>query len=268
MDATSPVSGDLILVEPARPGSKVAVVTINRPDALNALTRSMMISLASAFRQLDADDGVAAVVLAGRGRSFCAGVDLTAAEEVFKGDVNDPAANPVAQMELCRKPIVGAVAGFAVTAGFEIALACDLLVAGRSAKFLDTHAKFGIFPSWGLSQKLSRLIGPNRAREVSLTCMPVTAEMAEKWGLANHIVEDSQVLSKAIEVAEAIARNNRNLVVLYKSVINDGLQLDMKHARALEKERAVNYYNGMTKEQFANMQKFIQGRSSKPPSKL
>lgn len=98
--------------------------------------------------------------------------------------------------------------------------------------------------------------------------MPVTAEMAEKWGLANHIVEDSQVLSKAIEVAEAIARNNRNLVVLYKSVINDGLQLDMKHARALEKERAVNYYNGMTKEQFANMQKFIQGRSSKPPSKL
>jgi enoyl-CoA hydratase len=72
---------------------------------------------------------------------------------------------------------------------------------------------------------------------VSLACMPVTAEMAEKWGLANHIVEDSRVLSKAIEVAEAIARNNRNLVVLYKSVINDGLQLDMKHARALEKVR-------------------------------
>ncbi|KQK21978.1 probable enoyl-CoA hydratase 1, peroxisomal [Brachypodium distachyon] len=268
MAAASPDSGDLILVEPARPGSQVAVVTINRPEALNALTRSMMISLAAAFRRLGADDGVAVVVLAGRGRSFCSGVDLTAAEEVFKGDVTDTTANPVAQMELCPKPIIGAVAGFAVTAGFEIALACDLLVAGRSAKFLDTHAKFGIFPSWGLSQKLSRLIGPNRAREVSLTCMPVTAEMGEKWGLVNHIVDDSQVLSKAIEVAEAIARNNHNLVVLYKSVINDGLQLDMEHARALEKERAVNYYNGMTKEQFTNMQKFIQGRSSKAPSKL
>jgi enoyl-CoA hydratase len=70
---------------------------------------------------------------------------------------------------------------------------------------------------------------------VSLTCMPITAEMAEKWGLVNHIVDDTQVLSKAIEVCEAIARNNRNLVVLYKSVINDGLQLDLEHARALEK---------------------------------
>uniref|UniRef100_A0A0D9VT93 Enoyl-CoA hydratase n=1 Tax=Leersia perrieri TaxID=77586 RepID=A0A0D9VT93_9ORYZ len=267
MAAASTDSGELILVEPAKPGSPVAVVTINRPKALNALTRSMMISLAAAFRRLDADDGVAAVVLAGRGRAFCSGVDLTAAEEVFKGDVKDPAADPVIQMERCRKPIVGAIAGFAVTAGFEIALACDIIVAGRSAKFIDTHAKFGIFPSWGLSQKLSRVIGPNRAREVSLTCMPVTAEMAEKWGLVNHIVDDSQVLSKAVEVAEAIARNNRNLVMLYKSVINDGLQLDLEHARTLEKERAHDYYNGMTKEQFANMQKFIQGRS-KAPSKL
>lgn len=268
MAAAAPDAGDLILVEPAGPGSQVAVVTINRPDALNALTRSMMISLASAFRRLDADDGVAAVVLAGRGRAFCSGADLQAAEEIFKGDVNDPAADPVKQMERCRKPIVGAVAGFAVTAGFEIALACDIIVAGRSAKFLDTHAKFGIFPSWGLSQKLSRIIGPNRAREVSLACMPITAEMGEKWGLVNHTVDDSQVLTKAIEVAEAITRNNRNLVVLYKSVINDGLQLDLEHARVLEKERAVKYYNGMTKEQFASMQKFIRGRSSKAPSKL
>lgn len=146
MGAASPDSGDLILVEPARPGSPVAVVTINRPGALNALTRPMMISLATAFRRLAADDGVAAIVLAGRGRAFCSGVDLTAAEEVFKGDVKDPAANPVAQMELCRKPIIGAIAGFAVTAGFEIALACDILVAGRSAKFLDTHAKCVPFP--------------------------------------------------------------------------------------------------------------------------
>lgn len=268
MGAASPDSGDLIVVEPARPGSPVAVVTINRPSALNALTKSMMISLAAAFRQLGADDSVAAVVLEGRGRAFCSGVDLTAAEEVFKGDVKDVSTDPVAQMELCRKPIVGAVSGFAVTAGFEIALACDILVAGRSAKFVDTHAKFGIFPSWGLSQKLSRIIGPNRAREVSLTCMPVTAEMAERWGLVNRVVDDNEVLSKAIEVAEAIARNNRNLVVLYKSVINDGFQLDLEHAQALEKERGHKYYSGMTKEQFANMQKFIQGRSPKTKSKL
>ncbi|XP_072975524.1 probable enoyl-CoA hydratase 1, peroxisomal [Typha angustifolia] len=259
---------DLILVERDRPGSPVAVVTINRPKSLNSLTRPMMISLAAAFRRLDADESVAAVVLAGRGRSFCSGVDLTAAEEVFKGDVKDPAANPVAQMEMCRKPIIGAVNGFAVTGGFEIALACDVLVAGRDAKFIDTHAKFGIFPSWGLSQKLSRIIGLNRAREVSLSGMAITAEMAEKWGLVNHIVDNSEVLKKAKEIAEAIARNNQDMVLRYKSVINDGFKLDLGNALAIEKERAHSYYTNMTKEQFANMQKFIQGRSSRPSSKL
>ncbi|XP_020113923.1 probable enoyl-CoA hydratase 1, peroxisomal [Ananas comosus] len=89
-----------------------------------------MVALAGAFRRLDAD--------AGRGRAFCSGVDLTAAEDVFKGDVKDPAADPVAAMAVCRKPIVGSIAGFAVTAGFEIALACDLLVAGGDAKLVDT----------------------------------------------------------------------------------------------------------------------------------
>ncbi|XP_020081772.1 probable enoyl-CoA hydratase 1, peroxisomal, partial [Ananas comosus] len=109
-------------------GSAVAVVTINR------------LALAGAFRRLDADDTVAVVVLAGRGHAFCSGVDLTAAEDVFKGDIKDPAADPIAAMVAYRKPIVGAIAGFTVTAGFEIALACDLLVAGRDAEFADPYA--------------------------------------------------------------------------------------------------------------------------------
>ncbi|OAY74756.1 putative enoyl-CoA hydratase echA8 [Ananas comosus] len=111
-------------------GSAVAVVTINRSGALNSLTRPMMVALAGAFRRLDAD--------AGHGRAFCSSVDLTTAEDVFKGDIKDPAADPVAAMAACRKPIVGAIAGLAVTAGFEIALACDLLVSGGDAKLVDT----------------------------------------------------------------------------------------------------------------------------------
>nr|CAD1818422.1 unnamed protein product [Ananas comosus var. bracteatus] len=129
---------ELIVVERRPHGSAVAVVTINRPGTLNSLTRPLMVTLAGAFRRLDADDAMVAVVLAGRGRTFCSGVDLAAAEDVFKGDVKDPTADPVAAMAACRKPIVGTVAGFAVTAGFEIALACDLLVAGRDAKLVDT----------------------------------------------------------------------------------------------------------------------------------
>ncbi|WOL00281.1 putative enoyl-CoA hydratase 1, peroxisomal [Canna indica] len=257
---------ELIVVE--RDPAGVAIVSINRPKSLNSLTRPMMVALATAFRRLDADPEVGVVVITGRGRAFCSGVDLTAAEEVFKGDVKDEEANPVAKMERCRKPIIGAINGFAVTAGFEIVLACDILVAGKDAKFIDTHARFGIFPSWGLSQKLSRIIGISRAREVSLTGMAITAEMAEKWGLVNHVVDSGEVLKKAKEVAQAILRNNSDMVLRYKSVMNDGFKLDLGHALLLEKERAHNYYDGMTKEQFAKMQMFILNRSPKPSSKL
>ncbi|KAL7178304.1 hypothetical protein ACSBR2_031453 [Camellia fascicularis] len=266
MDRSS--TENLILV--TRQPDGIAFVTINRPKSLNSLTKPMMTDLARAFKSLDADDSVLVIILSGSGRSFCSGVDLTSAEDVFKGDVKDMESDPVAQMERCRKPIIGAIGGFAVTAGFEIALACDVLVASKGAKFMDTHARFGIFPSWGLSQKLSRIIGPNRAREVSLAATPLTAEQAERLGFVNHLVEESELLKKAREVAAAIIKNNQDLVLRYKSVINDGLKLDLGHALTLEKERAHEYYNGMTKEQFKKMQEFIAGRGSKkpPPSKL
>ncbi|KAH0436559.1 hypothetical protein IEQ34_026394 [Dendrobium chrysotoxum] len=257
---------NLILVDYHPSG--VSVVTINRPGSLNSLTRPMLVDLARIFKSLDGDPAVGAVVIFGRGRAFCSGIDLTTAEDVFKGDVKDQESDLVVQMERCRKPIIGAVAGFAVTAGFEIALACDIIVAGRDAKFIDTHSKFGIFPSWGLSQKLARVIGPNRARQASLSCMPITAEMAEKWGLVNQVVDSPHVLNTAIEVAENILRNNRDMVLRYKSVINDGLKLDLNNALKLEKERAHKYYDGMTKEQFAQMQKFISARGAKSASKL
>lgn len=108
---------------------------------------------------------------------------------------------------------------------FSLNMPCFELGSGR----------FGIFPSWGLSQKLSRIIGPSRAREVSLSAMPVTAEQAERWGLVNHVVEGSELMTKARQLAEAITKNNQDLVLRYKSVINDGFKLDLDHALALEK---------------------------------
>lgn len=268
MDHGRSPSDDMGLIKVEKEPSGVGVITINRPRSLNSLTRAMIIDLARAFKRLDGDASVRVIVITGTGRAFCSGVDLTAAEDVFKGDVKDQETDPVCQMERCRKPIIGAITGFAVTAGFEISLACDILVASKEAKFIDTHARFGIFPSWGLSQKLSRIIGPNRAREVSLSGMAITAEVAEKWGLVNHVVEGSEVLKKAKQIAEAIIKNNQDLVLKYKSVINDGFKLDLAHALALEKERGHSYYDGMTKEQFDKMKKFLSGRSSKPSSKL
>lgn len=106
---------------------------------------------------------------------------------------------------------------------------------GKTSDVKTTYCRFGIFPSWGLSQKLSRIIGPNKAREVSLTATPLTAEVAEKLGFVNHVVEEDQLLKKAREIAVAITKNNQDLVLRYKAVINDGIKLDLGHALSLEK---------------------------------
>lgn len=141
MGQSSPEKLILVTREP----DGVATVTINRPVSLNSLTRPMMVDLAQAFNTLGKDDSVRVIILSGSGRAFCSGVDLTAAEQVFKGDVKDKEVDPVFQMEQCPKPIIGAINGFAITAGFEIALACDMLVATKGAAFIDTHARFLFF---------------------------------------------------------------------------------------------------------------------------
>eukprot|EP00475_Leptophrys_vorax_P006720 TRINITY_DN14193_c0_g3_i1.p2 TRINITY_DN14193_c0_g3~~TRINITY_DN14193_c0_g3_i1.p2 ORF type:complete len:268 (+),score=-11.00 TRINITY_DN14193_c0_g3_i1:162-965(+) len=243
----------------------VVRITINRPEALNSLTRPMMRELAQAFKRVRLEGRARAIVLTGAGRAFCAGVDLTAAQAVFQGDVADEEADVVVQMERCPMPIIGAVNGHAITAGFEIALACDILLATRTARFADTHAKFGIFPSWGLSQKLPRLIGINRAREVSLTAEPIDGATAERWGLVSRLVEGGrdELLVTAHAVAARIAGNHPHMVREYKAIINDGYALDFQGGRRLETERARRYYKQMTPEDFAQMKEFIKSRSAK-----
>lgn len=139
MDQSPPPPEDLIKIE--RDPIGIAVITINRPRSLNSLTKAMITDLARAIKRLDGDDEVRVIIITGSGRAFCSGVDLTAAEDVFKGDVKDVETDPVWQMEKCRKPIIGAIGGFAVTAGFEISLACDILVAAKEARFIDTHVR-------------------------------------------------------------------------------------------------------------------------------
>eukprot|EP00252_Welwitschia_mirabilis_P017150 TRINITY_DN38062_c0_g1_i1.p1 TRINITY_DN38062_c0_g1~~TRINITY_DN38062_c0_g1_i1.p1 ORF type:complete len:263 (-),score=42.80 TRINITY_DN38062_c0_g1_i1:226-1014(-) len=262
------MSGNLVLVKKNEDG--IAYVTINRTKSLNSLTRQMIVDLAKTFKSLDQDPKVKVIIFTGAGRAFCAGVDLTAAQDVFKGNVKNMDEDLVYQMEHCKKPIIGAVNGFAITGGFEIALACDILIGSTEAKFVDTHAKFGIFPSWGLSQKLPRLIGANRAREVSFTALPIDAQTAEKWGILSRVVPPAELLSTAEYIAKAIIQNNEDLVLGYKGVLNDGINLSLGDGLKLEKERGHKYYSGMRPEQFKKMQEFIakQSKKTKPASKL
>ena len=136
-------------------GGVIGIVTLNRPSARNALTRNMLRDLTRALAELDKDDRVRCVVLRGEGRAFCAGIDLTAASGVFTGDADDKEYDAVGALERLRVPIVGAVHGACVTAGFEIALACDVLVASEDAFFHDTHCKWGIAPGTYSNTSLS-----------------------------------------------------------------------------------------------------------------
>ena len=219
----------------------VALVTLNRPDAHNALNRALSEAIIATFVDLAVDEGVRAIVLTGSGRAFCAGVDLKALtdepELLSSGLGLGPESPIVVALEQCPQPIIGAVNGAAVTGGFELALACDYLVASEHARFADTHARVGILPGWGLSQKLSRIIGINRAREMSLTGNFIDAERAEAWGLVNRVCAADSLLDEALASAAQIADADPKAVFALKALMNDGVKQTLGDALVLEGER-------------------------------
>ncbi|MGN6691716.1 MAG: enoyl-CoA hydratase [Sphingopyxis sp.] len=221
----------------------VATVTLNRPDAMNALSKALRSDLAAAMRELAADESIRAIVLTGAGeRAFTAGLDLKelGADTSNLGAANASGAdeNPVKAIELCPQPVIGAINGVAITGGFEVALACDIRVASTNARFADTHARVGVMPGWGLSQKLSRLVGISRAKELSLTGNFLDAETACAWGLVNRVVAPDELLPAAQALARDIASADPAMVCAYKSLIDDGYALPFGEAMALEAERS------------------------------
>jgi len=218
----------------------VVTITLNRPSSLNALTHALRHQLAETFARLANDPLVQVVILTGAGRAFCAGIDL---KELGTGDARvgaprDPAFDPTAAMAAFKGPIIGAINGPAVTGGFELALACDLLIAAPAARFADTHGRVGLFPAWGLSQRLSRTIGVARAKEMSLTGNFIDAHTAERWGLVNRVVDAEQLLPTCRRLADDMMTLDGSMLASYKKLIDDGYRVGLTEALQLEEQLA------------------------------
>lgn len=235
-----PDADDLVLVTVA---DSVATVTLNRPDARNALNRALRKALPRALQELDARDDVAAIVLTGADPAFCAGLDLkelasggdALREPVATGGTGRHRPGPFPEM---ATPVIGAVNGVAITGGFELALACDYLVASERARFADTHARVGIMPGWGLTVLLPEAIGIRRAKEMSTTGNFLDAETALTWGLVNHVVPHEELLPFARQLAADVASIDPVAVRRMLQTYDDGALRDGAGAWALEAEVA------------------------------
>lgn len=235
---------DLVLV--TKDGG-VATVTLNRPDALNALSGALRQSLAETFLTLRNDDETQVIILTGAGRAFTVGLDL----KELGGETpstRSPSGGSVdlgAAMADLGKPVIGAINGFAITGGFEIALMCDFMIASEHARFADTHARVGVVPGWGLSQRLPRLIGINRAKELSLTGNFLDADTACRWGLVNRVVsaEDlmptCQQLARDIVSTEPVTRGEvlRIMNAGWDTTLAEGLSVERAATRAHDKSQ-------------------------------
>jgi enoyl-CoA hydratase/carnithine racemase len=201
------MADDVILTEVS---DRVAVVTLNRPEARNALNPALGAALGEAITACDVRDDVDAIVLTGADPAFCAGVDLKSLTS--DADVRHiVAAGPdglVRPFPETAKPVIGAINGAAVTGGFEVALTCDFLVASEHARFADTHARVGIMPGWGLTVLLAEAIGRRRAREMSVTGNFLDASTALVWGLVNHVVPHDELLPFTCALARDISSND------------------------------------------------------------
>lgn len=197
----------------------VATVTLNRPEARNALNAALSAAFPAAISACDDRDDVVAIVLTGADPAFCAGFDL---RDVSSGEKRGDNPHPGywGALPPTTKPVIGAINGAAATGGLEIAVACDFLIASDRARFADTHAKVGVLPGWGLTILLPEAIGRRRALQMSLSGEFIDAQTALSWGLVNEVVPHDQLLARATALAHTMGTNPamREVRELYREI--------------------------------------------------
>jgi enoyl-CoA hydratase len=258
-------SGEVVLYD-ERDG--IGWITLNRPDKLNALNREVFERLGSALADLEASDSAAVGVLHGAGRAFAAGADIEdyvdISVEHYRAfmDVGRAPTDLIGQLS---KPVIAAVQGFALGGGFELVLACDLVVAAENARFGLPEPKLGLVPGGGGTQRLPRLVGRVRANEVLLTGRFLTAQEAHEWGLVNRVVAKEELLTAAGELAAAIVANAPGALSVIKQLTRDGLQQPLPQALTLEQDTTASLIT--TDDALEGVAAFIEKRPPRFPGR-
>ncbi|WP_081679699.1 enoyl-CoA hydratase [Acidovorax sp. JHL-9] len=258
--ATAPATGggyETILVERR---DRVGLVTLNRPRSLNALNTTLAREVVSALKAFDADDNVGAIVIAGSPRAFAAGADIAEmAERSFVELQKDDVFAAWQDLPQIKKPIIAAVAGYALGGGCELAMMCDFIIASEDAHFGQPEIKLGILPGIGGSQRLTRAVGKSLAMDLILTGRPISANEARAAGLVARVVPTAVLLQTALEAAHTIAGHNAPAVRLAKEAVNRAHEVSL--AEGILHERRLFQAAFATEGQKEGMNAFLAKRA-------
>ena len=238
---------------------QVGLITINRPQAMNALNNQLMRGLMDALEAFDENDGIGAMVIAGNEKAFAAGADIKEmADRTIEQMMDRDHVAVFGRIRTIRKPVIAAVSGWALGAGCEIALSCDMIVASESAKFGLPEVTIGVIPGAGGTQRLTRAVGKAIAMEMILNNRTLSAQEALQFGLLNHVVPVSDFLNEALKRAEEIAARAPLAVRAAKKMINQSYERFLNDG--LEQEKQVFYNLFGSEDQKEGMQAFIEKR--------
>ena len=218
---------------------KVGLVTLDRPQQLNALSDALVDELSSALDAFEADDGIGAVVLTGSEKAFAAGADITAMAGFSYMDayLGDYITRNWERVKTCRKPVIAAVAGFALGGGCELAMACDIIIAADTARFGQPEVKLGILPGAGGTQRLPRAVSKAKAMDMCLTARMMDAEEAERAGLVSRVVPADQLVDEAVRAAETIAGFSLPVVMMIKESVNRAYESSLAEGLLFERRQ-------------------------------
>ncbi len=239
----------------------VGLITLNRPKALNALNAALIGELNQALDTYEADDDVRAIVITGSERAFAAGADVKEmSEKSFIDVVRDDFIVPWERVTHCWKPVIAAVAGYALGGGCELAMMCDMIIAAETAKFGQPEITLGTIPGSGGTQRLTRAVGKAKAMEMILTGRMMDAEEAERAGLVSRVVPAEDVVDEAIKVAERIADMSMPAVAMAKEAVNRAFELGL--AEGVRFERRLFQSTFATDDRKEGMSAFTEKRQA------